>query len=408
MVDNAVLGAAVLLWLAVAYEAVSLTRQRSNRARGALLLTFVALALAATFFVPSVYLATQDLTGVPNLADLIARCAVLTASLGAQALLLHLTQEPTMAMRKSRRRAVALASAMVLLVVLFTLAPVHETGTLRLTSDFGGSPWVIGYLVVFAVYLGIALVDVFRGGLRYAPKAGTPISTALHLIAIGCAFGLLYVVEKIGYLIAVLLGGSPSAAVESSVARMLAVLGGLFVLAGSLVPALYPAWRRTVHRVTTTYRAHRELYPLWSALREINPEIALDPAPSQFRDRLRVRDLDFRLYRRVIEIRDGRLALRPFLDADVARRAREDAIRNGLTDDEMEAAVEARVLAAGIESAREKRKPANVLTASQHGGKDFMAEVEWLLRVVRVPLPSDLSAPKSLAAPPGRLKAGPA
>jgi hypothetical protein len=268
-----------------------------------------------------VYVATQDLTGVENLADLIARCAVLMASLGAQSLLLHLTQEPAAAIRMSRRRATALASAMVLLVMLFVLAPIHETGTLRLTSDFGDSPWIIGYLVVFAGYLGIALVDVLRGGLRYAAKAGTAISLALRLIAIGCVFGLLYVAEKIGFLIAVLLGGSPSAAVESSVARMLAVLGGLFVLAGSLVPALYPVWRRTVHWVTT-YRAHRELYPLWFALREINPGIALDPAPSEFWDRLRVRDLDFRLYRRIIEIRDGRLALRPYLDTDVVPPAR--------------------------------------------------------------------------------------
>jgi Family of unknown function (DUF6545) len=221
----------------------------------------------------------------------------------------------------SRRRAVAMTTAMVLLVVLFVLAPIHETGTLRLTSDFADSPLVIGYLVVFAGYLGIALVDVLRGGLRYAPTAGTAISLALRLIAVGCAFGLLDVAEKIGFLIAVLLGESPSAAVESSVARMLAVLGGLFVLAGSVVPALYPVWRRTVHWVTT-HRAHRELYPLWFALREINPEIALDPAMSEFRDRVRVRDLDFRLYRRIIEIRDGRLALRPFLDADVARHAR--------------------------------------------------------------------------------------
>jgi hypothetical protein len=129
MVDTAVLVAAVLLWLAVIYEAVSLTQQRSNRARRALLLTLVALALAATFFAPSVYVATQDLTGVPNLADLIARCAVLLASFGAQSLLLHLTQEPIAAIRMSRRRAVALASTMVLLVVLFMLAPVHVTGT---------------------------------------------------------------------------------------------------------------------------------------------------------------------------------------------------------------------------------------------------------------------------------------
>jgi hypothetical protein len=395
-----------LLWLAVIYEAVSLVRQRDNRARRALLLTFVALALAATFFTPWVYLATQDVTGLHNLADLVARCAVLLASLGAQSLLLHLTQEHAAATRMSRQRAGAMTAAMVLLVVLFVLAPVHETGTLRMTSAFGDSPWVSGYIFVFCGYLAIALVDVLRGGLRYAPKAGTALSLALRLIAIGCGFGLLYVAEKIAYLIAVLLGGSPSAAGESSVARALAVTGGLFVLAGSLMPAVYPVWRR-IDRWLKRYRAHRELYPLWSTLREITPEIALDPAASEFRDRLRVRDLDFRLYRRVIEIRDGRLALRPFLDAVVARRAREDALERGLDDGEVEAAVEARVLAAGVENARRRRRPAEVLPASGLGGKDFMAEVEWFLRVAGVPPPADPSAFGSSTVPPGRLDAGP-
>lgn len=122
MVDTAVLIAAVLLWLAVSNEVVSLVKQRDNRARRALLVTFVALALAATSFVPSVYEATQDITGLQNLADLIARCSVLLASLGAQALLLHLTQEPATATRMSRQRALAMAVAMVLLLGLFVTA----------------------------------------------------------------------------------------------------------------------------------------------------------------------------------------------------------------------------------------------------------------------------------------------
>ena len=139
----------------------------------------------------------------------------------------------------------------------------------------------------------------------------------------------------------------------------------------------------------------------------MTPEIALDPAESEFLDRLRIRDLDFRLYRRVIEIRDGRLALRPFLDADVARRARKEALKSGLDDGEVEAAVEARVLAAGVENARQHVTPAEVLPASEHGGEDFMSEVEWLLQVAGVPLPADPSAFDSSTAPPGRLEAGP-
>jgi hypothetical protein len=102
----------------------------------------------------------------------------------------------------------------------------------------------------------------------------------LRLIAIGCIVGLLYVAEKVAYLIVVLFGGSPSASVESSAARLLTVTGGLLVLAGSLVPAVYPRCR-TAARWSKTYRAHRALYPLWSALQEITPEIALDPAASE-------------------------------------------------------------------------------------------------------------------------------
>ena len=82
MVDQVVLVTAALLWLAVIYEAVSLARQRDNRARRALLLTFVALAAGATFFTPWVYVVTQDVTGLQNVADLIARCAVLLGLAG--------------------------------------------------------------------------------------------------------------------------------------------------------------------------------------------------------------------------------------------------------------------------------------------------------------------------------------
>jgi hypothetical protein len=147
---------------------------------------------------------------------------------------------------------------------------------------------------------------------------------------------------------------------------------------------------------------------LWSALYEVTPEIALDPAESEFLDRLRIRDLDFRLYRRVIEIRDGRLALRSFLDADVARRARKEALKSGLDGGRVEAAVEARVLAAGVENARQHRAPAEVLPASELGGEDIASEVEWLLRVADVPPLADPTASGSSTSAPGRLDAGPA
>ena len=51
------------------------------------------------------------------------------------------------------------------------------------------------------------------------------------------------------------------------------------------------------------------LYPLWTDLLRDVPQVALEPPASRWRDRLQVRDLEFRLYRRVIEIEDCLCAL---------------------------------------------------------------------------------------------------
>jgi Family of unknown function (DUF6545) len=60
--------------------------------------------------------------------------------------------------------------------------------------------------------------------------------------------------------------------------------------------------------------------------------------------------LRYRLYRRVIAIRDTMLALAPFRDERVATRARAAAAATGLTGDELAAAVEAAVGAATAEA----------------------------------------------------------
>ncbi|MFD0658600.1 MAB_1171c family putative transporter [Thermocatellispora tengchongensis] len=97
----------------------------------------------------------------------------------------------------------------------------------------------------------------------------------------------------------------------------------LLVLAGATLPTwgrllIAPAWLAWLR----DYRAYQALRPLWRALYAADPRIALTPAAPVLLDLVAVRDLRFRLYRRVIEIRDGRLALMPYLDPDVAAAAR--------------------------------------------------------------------------------------
>jgi hypothetical protein len=67
------------------------------------------------------------------------------------------------------------------------------------------------------------------------------------------------------------------------------------------------------------YRAYVSLAPLWRDLCRALPELPLVPPASMLlRDQLPPRELGFRLYRRLVEILDARLHLRPYMDPRVA------------------------------------------------------------------------------------------
>jgi hypothetical protein len=219
-----------------------------------------------------------------------------------------------------------------------------------MTAQYGDLPIVQTYLLVFLLYLGAALVDLMRGALRYAPAASGPLRTGLRSVALGAACGLAYVTVKVGFLLLVMTGSPGPGELESILARSSAAAAGIFVVIGAIWPAVGPR-AAAARSGITAYIRHRQLYPLWAALYRAQPGIALDPVESALADALRLRQPGFRLYRRVIEIQDGRLALRPFLDARVAERLGLDAKALGLDGQDADAFVEAGMLRAGIDAA---------------------------------------------------------
>ena len=121
--------------------------------------------------------------------------------------------------------------------------------------------------------------------------------------------------------------------------------------------------------------AYRRLRPLWQAVRAAVPEIALPPGPSA--------DIGYRLYRRVIEIRDGQLALRPYSDPQAVAMAESEARSEGVTGADLEATIEAALLATAI-SARESGLPRHDdpdHLPPMRSGEQLADEVGWLIRV---------------------------
>jgi hypothetical protein len=381
VVDDAVALVAVLLWATTAIEAVHVARRRpSEPALRALLLTFAFLAVSATFFVPAIQNRAAQAVGVANINEPIARTALLGAAWSVQVLLLRL-RDPVAARTRTRRRSIVLLATLLALWTLFAMASVpHQTRLF--TAQYGSSPVVAAYLAVSLAYLAFALIDVIRGVTRYARSAPPPLATGLRLIGLGCLLGLGYVAGKASYLIALATHSNlVSSGLESSIDRSLAVGGGLLVTAGSTLPFLADRAGRA-RAWWLAYRNLRHLYPLWAALYAAAPGIALDPPSSPLADRLRLRDVRLRLYRRVIEIRDGRLALATQLDPDVIARERAQALAVGWSPVEADAAGEAAALLGAIR--HQHRGPAGgTPPPSPDHSATLPDEVDWLLRVAR-------------------------
>jgi len=140
--------------------------------------------------------------------------------------------------------------------------------------------------------------------------------------------------------------------------------------------------QRVALSMVARLRAYRELEPLWWAVYQQMPGLVLNPPRSRWTTRWIVRDVRHRLYRRVIEVEDGRFALREDCDARVADAAGELGRQAGLPEGDLLALQEAAVLAAALRSRKELgSRPAGAWTL--HSEADLAAQTTWLRQVSR-------------------------
>ena len=216
------------------------------------------------------------------------------------------------------------------------------------------------------------------------------------LLVAGC--GLLKLVLNDGLVLTAVKGSVPGTrllreaagpeAVFGSVAELL--LGTLAAFAAAhaalavlcalpLVISLQRALRRA-QLLAGTWAAWFRLRHLWALLLDGSPDFRLPPQPGT---RLAAR---YRLHRRVVEIRDAQLALRPFQEGRAAAEAADAARLAGLPQDERDAVIEAAMIVSALGARRNGAAPASQ-TGAAHGlpelGNDLESEADRLLRVSR-------------------------
>lgn len=373
--------AAAVLWAAVAYQLVALRRAGESPVPRWLALAFATLAVALTLNLRPVYFGFDRLVGDPNLGELVIHGLVLVAGWSAQSAIVHFHQERATARVKIARRAIVLTATLVAMTSFFILAPV-DVETVEFTTTYAAAPYVAEYWLAYLAFLGFALGDVARMNWLYA---GPPdlLRAGLRLLAVGAAFGLVYVIHKAGYVgLRRWSDLDLSSPWHTSVSRSSMALCAVLAAVGTTLPRWGP-WCSRIPSQISSLRTYRRLAPLWSAVHAACPERVLVRPRHPWIDSLDPRDIDFRLYRRVIEIRDGEMELRSFVaqaDIDDARSA---AVQSGLSGRTLDAAVEAAAMRTALRSDARDHPLAGVRLSGQSTSADLDGEIAWLVEVAR-------------------------
>jgi len=383
--------AALFAWMVVLSSTRRFPAILKEPARLAAWFLYLSFALIFTVAWSAVWNRTDAWTGLPESNTLITMCLVVCYSASQLALLQQWSYAPD---RARRRVKVTVAAAVVVLTAMITLF-VHSDSTHHLQQSFkdwyGGSIEYDAYLFIYLTTYTTAEVEVIRLCRRYAKVVTRSwLRTGLITASVGAAIGLLYSLTRLADILAALSGIDISR--WENVAEVGAGLGALLVMIGLTLHWWGPRLSTPVQRGRRLV-AYIRLRPLWSSFYTLDSSIAFDDLRSsesgrvlgRMRSVLRVlADLEYHVARRVVEIRDGILTLRPYQDTEHAERVRAHFVGCGLIGDDLDAAVTAEQIHAALD-AREATTNHDRPSSPTAGNSpaDLDAELAWLLKVTK-------------------------
>ncbi len=375
----------VLLWGFVLVRLPTLARDARRRALWA---TCFSLAVCKVAALPSV---NARLTRLTDSAQIIPHLLGIAAVFFLLRFISLITDVYANRSRAATYQAVLTVIVTALLVALSVVSPVGiRTSSPELLT--GSVPLaVVAYWVVLEAYLGgvlVAAIALFWRLSRRAPRG--LLRVGLRLIAAGLALVALYAVQRVVFVLAHAAGAGIPEARIAPVFDALRAVGVIAALAGALVPAT--SWVRSL---VEAHRSLRALRPLWQEMRGAFPEVILFSPGRALFDQFVVGDVHLRLYRRVIEIRDGMLALRDYLPAQAGAEATAFlAEREPVSTVDSAALAEACCVELALRRLRSgERSPGDGRWAAV--GADLADEVRWMREVgrcLRRPEPAEFAA----------------
>jgi hypothetical protein len=331
------------------------------------------LGLSGIVLAPTTLRAAATIEPIPNLTRLVGNGLTAGAAFCMVALLAHAAYPAAQVRRRVR------AQAAILFVALIAMAALLTAASTRFTVDFvnvyANHPLVAAYEVVFLSYVTWALTGTAVLVHRIAKHARrTFFRAGLRMLTAGAVLGLSWAVWKIVVTLLkvttdeAISAESPVSSVLSAASILLIALGATLTVWGPR--AAHPAqWLRA-------RRVYRRIEPLWSALHDAVPEVEFEHPGA---------GLEFRLYHRIVEIRDSSLALRVHFHPETAVWVETDGRAAGIEDEtELSVLAEAAGLAGALEAHRAGHRyhddPSTAAIPRQLD-PDIDVEARWLIRV---------------------------
>ncbi|MGH3829241.1 MAG: MAB_1171c family putative transporter [Pseudonocardiaceae bacterium] len=275
-----------------------------------------------------------------NITIILSHAAVIVLTTAQQVVLIYWTHPPELARRRALKRIIVFGVVLAFLIASFLLIlPRRRRDTSETSSLLNlHNPYYATYLGFFIIAVAVGQIATLRGSLRYAKLTHRLwLRQRMLTLALGAVLILVYCIVRFIQTVAGPAGGdmtpwNPIQWVAGDVGSLLELLGWTAPAWGPRLSTWYQ-WVRKIHY-------YHSLRPLWVALYEATPEILLHPPLSPLVDFVWPGDIDYRLYRRLIEILDGQLALRPYFDPTVAEAAvRQVKNSDVVTDDQRSATI---------------------------------------------------------------------
>jgi hypothetical protein len=296
-----------------------LKRDRRDRALVALAASFLTSALSYAVSITWVWVRVDQFFGVPNIVVPIAQSFVILVLALQSSVLAYWSKPPEEASRRSRHLLITGAVVIVGMTVLFVLLTPATQRPVGFANYYAHDPAYQAYALLYFGTYTVAEIYLARACWKYAREVSDPwISRGLRLVTVGALITLGYS----GIRIAAVVGASAGFSVDqlNDFAWACGDIGATLTQVGYFIPIVATrttatiAWHLEHHR-------YQRLENLWQAMADAEPSIVLEQPIDASEARRQRRSVAFELYRRTVEIRDGQIELRPYLDPAVREEA---------------------------------------------------------------------------------------